>query len=1117
MDVLKEKSDPPIPKLVFEDRTGKRRRIVLALVTTILLLVLGFAAEFSYRVFNLKAPLVETSVFDPFATEDNLVFPNPDSISIVMKDSAYTDCGQGWLNLADAPSGVAGYVPFNDVTAMAGLRAHCADLDTVYYQAFSFGDADGSILALGPIGAAFPLEEFNTGFASRNRPTAFPVLSPKPGTTEETLVQIFEALGPAKTFGDDLRAIDLTGVDGGVCIDMTHFPDIPTAALISVFETLNDWLSPQSLGSCLIGNIDAAFWQDPVLVDLIGQTMLLGFQETKNPSSPVARQVWFDDAAQTTLGNIDSEKTSVALGSFSTLWKSGQRQSIEIPYSEAMLRASFFDGALLFSEETGNTNARYIDENRRLNQIWMLDAVSFHNQRLAIGDAPQITIWPIGYEDPAVWHLLESGQSQNEVAEALEAEIDLSDHMTAEGAGPFSTHIAHSSIGLRHVEFSPENARIISQSYSQIPSPRRVQLFGDSDSFELALAFNGLGSTRQTDILLELLARYNISATFFLSTRELLLAEVAVNKLVEQGHTIGTKTTPRESRSRTLSIASTIQNNLTQQLLQDNFGHHALFVQSPTRYGQFAGDHAVLDQLQDLQSSGYFPVYSNIAAPYGPFDPLEFVSDLSRKALLSPANVLNFDFSEQNDATTNRLLPDVLGKLVNDGFTFTTLPEIAGLETAQVFPVSTTSPARRDQTIYWFLTISWLSVQGYIFLLALMVALQSPIYLLLAFLRREKYPMDDEYRPPVTVIIPAYNEAKVIRKTLKSVLASDYPNLKVIVVDDGSKDETAAVVEEMVQVDRRVKLIRQRNHGKWFAEDRALDFVETPYFVIVDADTLLQKDAIKYLVQPFRNEKVGAVAGTVEIGNRDNILTACQVIEYKISQIIVRRAYEVFNGILVVPGAIGAWRTEAVIKSGLVSGDTITEDADLTLAVHRSDYKVIYAPKAKSYTEAPNSVRSFMQQRLRWSLGMLQVSWKHRGAVMEGRPVGFISIVNAIWYRTISSFIYPLVDIIIAYSIVLWGYTLATQGVSGLGPISLGFMLLFLLLTFLDAINLLASFLLERRFNWKLLLLVPFLRFGYWQLIYISSLRSIFHAISGRLRGWQKLQRTDTARILEKQ
>jgi cellulose synthase/poly-beta-1,6-N-acetylglucosamine synthase-like glycosyltransferase len=1103
--------EPSIPRHVFEDQTGRRLRRVSVFFVLVFLLVTGFATEFVFRVYHLQPTLQASPIPEEHAEDVPGIAPGPELTSIVTRETAYTNCGQGLFNFTDETTGIAGYVPFNDPAALAGLRAHCSDLDTVYYHAFSFGTRDGTIRSLYENGTFFPLPAFNSGYRSRNRPSAFPVLTPAIGTPLETLEQIFDQSTPANTFLKQLETLDLIGVEGGFCIDLSAYPYMRAEALLPVFEALNRWLNAKGLRSCLIGNIDAEFWASEALVDLVGQTVLLGFQTTNSPSLPIAPQNWFDEAATLANTRIPVERLSFALGSFSTVWKSGQRSPEHIPFSKAMLRANTFAGTIGFSAESGSTHVRYLDDSRRLNQIWVLDAVSFHNQRTVLGNGAQTTIWPLGYEDPAIWDLVDLDASVTEVKSTIEAEIDLSNYVAAEGTGPFSIHIAHAAMGRREVKISPENERIITQTYSQIPTPQQIQLFGDAADMNLSIVFYGLGDPQETETLLNFLEQYSLSATFFLSTVDLLSTDTLVQDLVLAGHTVGTTITPRASRSKIPRFITTVQNNLKQQLLRDKFGYHTILVQNPSRYGQYPEARAVLDQLQSLQISGYLPVTNNITAPDGTFDPSEFVTLVRNRAALTPVNVLGFNFSRQNDRTTNRVLPVIFQKLVNDGFTFTTIPEMAGLETKQIQTVSDMLPAARDRVIYWLMAVTLIGVRYFILLLALIVALRSPVLLILAFLRRDKFPFDSQYLPPVTVIVPAYNEVRVIKKTLKSILASDYPDLKIVVVDDGSTDHTADLVSDMAKSNKQINLIKQENRGKWFAEDHALKHVETPVFVIVDADTLLHQNAIKHLVQPFCDDIVGAVAGTVEIGNRDNLITACQVVEYTISQNVVRRAYEVFNGILVVPGAIGAWRTKAVIESGYVSGDTITEDADLTVAVHRAGYKVMYAPEAKSYTEAPNSVAAFMRQRLRWSLGMLQIAWKHKKSISEGYAVGFISIIDLVWYRIISSFIYPLVDLILISTLFSWSYSFTTRGVIEYGDFSVKVVLLFALLTLLDVFNLAAAFWFERKFEWKLLFLVPLLRFGYRQLLYISSLRSIYQAVSGRLTGWQKLVRTDTA------
>ena len=271
---------------------------------------------------------------------------------------------------------------------------------------------------------------------------------------------------------------------------------------------------------------------------------------------------------------------------------------------------------------------------------------------------------------------------------------------------------------------------------------------------------------------------------------------------------------------------------------------------------------------------------------------------------------------------------------------------------------------------------------------------RSLMYLFLAHLRRPDRPPTDDFTPDLTVIVPAFNEEISIVACVRGVLASDYPDLSVIVMDDGSTDHTFDLVRDTFRDDPRVRVLHQANKGKWMALDRAYGHVHTEFVVSVDADTLVRPDAIRHLVQKLRDPAVGAVAGVVKVANRVNFLTRFQALEYITTQNIIRRAADVYNGQLVVPGAIGAWRVEAVRKAGLYSGDTLAEDADLTISVQRAGYRVAFEERAIAETEAPASLRPFMRQRLRWVLGMLQTGWKHRGTIREGRSVGLISITD---------------------------------------------------------------------------------------------------------------------------
>ena len=216
-------------------------------------------------------------------------------------------------------------------------------------------------------------------------------------------------------------------------------------------------------------------------------------------------------------------------------------------------------------------------------------------------------------------------------------------------------------------------------------------------------------------------------------------------------------------------------------------------------------------------------------------------------------------------------------------------------------------------------------------------------------------------------MIAAYNEAGVIGRTLESILASDYPDLEIIVVDDGSTDGTAKVVEEIALGNPRIRLLVQPNGGKASALDNALSVARGEVCVGFDADTQVVPGAISLLVRHFCNPRVGAVAGNVKVGNQVNVLTCWQAIEYVTTQNLDRRAYGLLNAISVVPGAIGAWRRSAVAEVGGYEPDTLAEDMDLTWRLRRKGWRIVNETEACAYTEAPDTFRTLFKQRFRWA------------------------------------------------------------------------------------------------------------------------------------------------------
>ena len=288
------------------------------------------------------------------------------------------------------------------------------------------------------------------------------------------------------------------------------------------------------------------------------------------------------------------------------------------------------------------------------------------------------------------------------------------------------------------------------------------------------------------------------------------------------------------------------------------------------------------------------------------------------------------------------------------------------------------------------------------------------IFAIIDRLRRPHREASPGFNPRVAVLIPAYNEEKVIVRTIRSVLNSDYANLHVIVIDDGSTDRTFEVAREAYAKDiaaGRVQVLTKPNGGKAAALNYALERIDEEFYVGIDADTVIAMDAISKLIPHFEDERIGAVAGNAKVGNRVNLWTRWQALEYITSQNFERRALDLFNVVTVVPGAIGAWRTAGAKAAGGYPINTVAEDADLTMNLLEQKYKVVYEDRALAFTEAPIDARGLMRQRFRWSFGILQAVWKHRMAFVRNKAMGLFALPNILIFQMLLPLVSPFIDL----------------------------------------------------------------------------------------------------------
>lgn len=301
-------------------------------------------------------------------------------------------------------------------------------------------------------------------------------------------------------------------------------------------------------------------------------------------------------------------------------------------------------------------------------------------------------------------------------------------------------------------------------------------------------------------------------------------------------------------------------------------------------------------------------------------------------------------------------------------------------------------------------------------LAALMIA-RALIAVVLAVAHSRRRPTARPWTGPVTVIVPAYNEAAGIEAALHSLVSSDWPHgLSVIVVDDGSTDDTADIVAGLRLPG--VYLLRQINQGKPAALNTGLAVATTEVVVLVDGDTMFRPDTIAELVAPFSDPQVGAVSGNAKVLDRTTLLGRWQHVEYVMGFNLDRRLLATLGAIATVPGAVGGFRTDALREVGGVSDDTIAEDTDLTIALQRARWRVAYQDQAIAWTEAPSTVGDLWRQRYRWCYGTLQATWKHRRAVAEGRSIGLIGLPYALMFQVVVALLGPVVDVAALYGLL---------------------------------------------------------------------------------------------------
>ena len=259
----------------------------------------------------------------------------------------------------------------------------------------------------------------------------------------------------------------------------------------------------------------------------------------------------------------------------------------------------------------------------------------------------------------------------------------------------------------------------------------------------------------------------------------------------------------------------------------------------------------------------------------------------------------------------------------------------------------------------------------------------------LQMLEKTMHPHDDNAPlPPVSIIVPAYNEAAVLESAIDALLRIDYPTFEIIVVDDGSSDNTVTVARrwEGFHGNVEIRVFRKENGGKATALNTGIAQARYGFVLCMDADSAIAPDSLREAMPHFEDESVGAVAGNVKVVNRENLLTRLQALEYIEGLNLPRRAQGFIAAVNIVPGPVGLFRMEALQEVGGYDNDTFAEDADLTLKLITAGWKIVYEENAVAWTQAPRRVLDLIQQRYRWTRGILQAIRKRKRLLLEPFP-----------------------------------------------------------------------------------------------------------------------------------
>ncbi len=930
----------------------------------------------------------------------------------------------------------------------------------------------------------------------------------------------------------------------GICMDFEEVPD-------NEMKLYAEWMGAlhrdfEAKGLRIYVNV-AAEAEPSVLRGFANATdgvILMNYDQHEDTSEPgpIAAQDWFEANMARALKYVPKQKLLIAMGNYGYDWqqpidakgklKSNKVEGADsIAVQEAWDRASDAGATVQLGGDELNPHFAYDDDDEHVrHQVWMLDGVTSLNELRAARQMGLRTfaLWRLGEEDPTTWNVWDHPSDPG--APAALQNVPPGADVHTEGEGDILQITGTPQIGHRDVFLDADHVTVTDETMTSLPHPFEIRYYGYEPK-KLALSFDDGPDPTWTPRVLDVLKKYNVKAAFMVIGEEAQDNVGLLKRYLREGHEIGNHTFTHPNIAEVSDRQVKLELNLTERLFGAELGIQPLYFRPPYSIDQEPDTNDQAAPAYQIQKMGYTIIGDKIDtddwSEHPKKTPQQILARIEQQLDIMKTRpdfrgsiILMHDGGGDRSATV-AALPLVITTLRSQGYQFVPVSELMGKTRAEVMPPLSQKmwfQARVDQAAFFlFSSISHFVVGVFVVGDVLMSGrlLIIGVCALIDRFRKRKTP-PGHFEPQIAVLVPAYNEETVIVRTVRSVLRSDYKQLRVIVIDDGSSDATLAVSREAYHdeiASGRVTVLTKPNAGKAEALNFAVEQLEEEFYVGIDADTVIAPDAISKLVCHFADPRVGAVAGNAKVGNRVNLWTRWQALEYITSQNFERRALDLFDVVTVVPGAIGAWRTDAVRRGGLYPINTVAEDADLTMNLLEQNYKVIYEDSALAFTEAPVTAKGLMRQRFRWSFGILQAVFKHKQAVRTNRAMGLFALPNILIFQILLPLVSPFIDIMFLAGLgsYLWQRYFHPEAASASNFEKL--LTYFVTFLIIDFVTSALAFSLERRHpaskgDGLLLFHIWLQRFSYRQLFSLVLFKTLKRAIDGRPFNWDKLERT---------